>query len=75
MADADNTNKHLAWKRFTGSECPLHPKAYVYVIYEGSKVPVGPLQANVLIWSKDTRARKIWKYAEVREIVHTYRNG
>jgi hypothetical protein len=68
-------NNHLKWLRFTGNECPLGPLAYVYVIYAGSKVPVGPLPARALIWSKDTRARKIWKYAEVREIVHTVANA
>lgn len=70
---ADNT--HLKWLRWKGNECPVGPKAYVYVIYADSKVPVGPLPAAALIWTQDTRGRRIWKYAEVHEIVHTVRNA
>jgi hypothetical protein len=69
MAD----NAHLKWIRWKGNECPVGPKAYVYVIYAGSKVPVGPLPAAALIWSQCAPDRKIGKYAEVHEIVHTVR--
>lgn len=68
-------NLHLKWIRHRGSACPVGEKAWVYVIYAGSKVPVGPLPASALIWSQDTRERKIGKYAEVHEIVHTVRNA
>lgn len=71
------TNEHLKWIKWGGGgECPVDPKAYVYVRYFGGAVGVGPLQAGLLTWKERRHLKgKIVEYAEVREIVHTVRNA
>ena len=72
-----DSNAHLKWKRWKGGgECPVNPKGYVYIIYWGSAVPVGPLQAGVLTWDRQRgEDGRIAKYAEVHEIVHRVINA